>query len=208
MNKACFFDLDGTLIPNPSSESRLLVTLFKKFCFSPSGLVIWFLESLFRYRNFKNSKAYYQGIKLRPLQIVIQRKLKSFENFLSKKALEYLQEKRKEEFQLFLITGTPHFIAEAINSILNFNGVFSSNLEVRHGKLTGRIISTIPYGKNKAKIVRKLAEEQNIDLKESISFGDSYNDLHFLKMTGTCYAVNPDARLKRFIPPENILTWD
>ncbi|MGB4239549.1 MAG: HAD family phosphatase [Candidatus Hydrothermia bacterium] len=208
MKRACFFDLDGTLIPNPSSESRLLKALIKKLFIYPSGLVIWFLESLFKYRNFKNSKAYYQGMKLQSLQKFIEKELNNFEDALSKQALEHIEQKRKEGYFIYLITGAPDFIVDAIKTKINFEKVYTSELEVLKGKLTGKLLSIIPYGANKYKLVQMIAAEDNIDLSQSIAYGDSYKDLQFLKSTGLFFAVNPESKLKKLVKPEKTIIWE
>jgi len=209
MNKACFFDLDGTLIPNPSSESRLIWLLFKRLHFFVfSGIVLYFLESLFRYKNFKNSKAYYQGMKLVAIKKLVQHALRNYSNVLSKKALNYIGKAKEDGYRIYLITGAPNFIAEEVNSVIGFHRVFSTEMEIRNGKLTGRIKSTIPYSKNKIKIVKMIAQRDNIDLSNSVSFGDSIQDLHFLKATGEYFAVNPQRKLKKVVPREKVIVWD
>ncbi|MEO0229044.1 MAG: HAD family phosphatase [candidate division WOR-3 bacterium] len=207
MNKACFFDLDGTLIPNPSSEVRVLRVLFKNFVISPSGIVMWFLESIFRYKNFKNSKAYYQGLQVDTIRTLVNKKLKNLRGFVCTDALEYIKKKQNEGYKIYLISGTPHFIAEAISKNIEFSKVYSSELEIRKGKFTGRIVSIIPFGKNKETIVKEIAKKDPIDLKESIAFGDSYFDLPFLLSTGSYFAVNPDKKLRRLVKPEQIIIW-
>lgn len=207
MNKACFFDLDGTLIPNPSSEVRVLRVLFKNLIISPSGLVIWLLESIFKYKNFKNSKAYYQGLKVSTVLRVVNKRLKNLSDFVCKDALEYIKKKQIEGYKIYLISGTPHFIAEAIAKNIKFSRVYSSELEIRNSKFTGRIISKIPFGKNKEEIVKEIAISDSIDLTNSISFGDSHFDLPFLTSTGSFFAVNPDKKLKGLLKPEQTIYW-
>ncbi|MGB9824861.1 MAG: HAD family hydrolase [Candidatus Hydrothermia bacterium] len=208
MNKACFFDLDGTLIPNPSSEVRFLKILFKKVFPPASGIVMWFLESLFKYKNFKNSKAYYQGIRVSTIDALLNEYRSVLENAIPQDAMNYVFQKKNEGFKTYLITGTPHFIAEKVCQFFPFERIFPTYLEVRKGKYTGRITGIIPFGINKVKLVKQIAEQDNIDLKVSITLGDSHYDLPFLQSTGIFYAVNPSKKLKKYVDRERILIWE
>jgi len=208
MNKACFFDLDGTLIPNPSSETRFLKVLFRKIPLSPSGIIIWFLESLFKYKNFKNSKAYYQGIRVKDLQKILEASYNQIIEAISEKAKNHVEQRRKEDYKLFIITGAPDFIAGVINDHLKFDGYYASFLEIRNGKYTGRIKGMVPFGKNKETIMKEIAKRGNIDLTLSITYADHHADIHFLKAAGKFYAVNPTKKLRKIVPEDQILIWD
>uniref|UniRef100_A0A7V4E6F4 HAD-IB family hydrolase n=1 Tax=candidate division WOR-3 bacterium TaxID=2052148 RepID=A0A7V4E6F4_UNCW3 len=208
MSKACFFDLDGTLIPNPSSEVRFLKILFKKLQISPSGVVIWFLESLFKYKNFKNSKAYYHGLKAEHIYKVLKSSQNKIIKAISQKAIDHIEQKRKEGYRLFLITGAPDFIAQVVSDYLKLEGFYASFLEIRNGKYTGKIKGKIPFGKNKEFILKEIARREGIELKNSITYADHHKDIHFLEASGIFFAVNPTKKLRKIVPQNQILIWD
>ncbi len=208
MNKACFFDLDGTLVPNPSTEARLIKFLINHLYLSPAGIVVWLLESIFRYKNFKNSKAYYLGLKVEAVKHIVKKYFKGFSDVISREAIKHIQEKQNQGFTIFLITGTPNFIAESIKDTLPIEGYYASELEIKNGKFTGRIKSIIPYGKNKAKIVNLIKEKYEIDLNSSISYADHHHDIDFLRSTGFYFAVNPTQKLRKIVQKDKILIWN
>ncbi|MDI6850665.1 MAG: HAD family phosphatase [bacterium] len=208
MNKACFFDLDGTLIPNPSSEIRFLKILFRNLQISPSGVVLWLLESLFRYKNFKNSKAYYHGLKVEHVYKVLKSTQNKIIKAISQKAIDHIEQRREEGYRLFLITGAPDFIAQVVSDYLKLEGYYASFLETRNGKFTGKLKGKIPFGKNKEFILKEIAKKEGIELKNSITYADHHKDIYFLKASGNFFAVNPTRKLRKKVPQNQILIWD
>lgn len=61
--------------------------------------------------------------------------------------------------------------------------------------LTGRVGGEPLWGRGKARAVRELAEEQDIDLSASFAYSNGGEDVPFLETTGHAVAVEPDHRL-------------
>ncbi len=53
------------------------------------------------------------------------------------------------------------------------------------------------YGPFKAEAMRRIAEEEGIDLEESSAYSDSYTDLPMLEAVGRPVVVNPDRVLAK-----------
>ena len=91
---------------------------------------------------------------------------------------------------------------------LGIEHVFCTELEVKDGKLTGRIVSPACYGQGKADAARRFATDRGVELDDSYFYTDSDEDLPLLLMVGKPRPINPSRRLqsiaaKRIWPSRN-----
>ena len=73
---------------------------------------------------------------------------------------------------------------------LNVDYVKANRLEVKDGKLTGRVLGTIVTKEVKKAILRQWAEENNLTLAQTIAVGDGANDLPMILTAGIGIAFN------------------
>lgn len=91
--------------------------------------------------------------------------------------------KNNQEIHKILCIGDANIINEAVNKLkekypeLSIYKSKETYLEIMDGHA------------NKADAVKILCDSMNIDIKNSISFGDNYNDIDMLKTTGKSYAM-------------------
>jgi phosphoserine phosphatase len=64
-------------------------------------------------------------------------------------------------------------------------------------RYTGRIAGEAMFGKSKAQAVRRIAAEQDFDLRRCYAYGDSWHDRWMLSTVGRPAAVNPSKDLER-----------
>jgi phosphoserine phosphatase len=81
--------------------------------------------------------------------------------------------------------------------VLGFEGGVGSRSEIVDGRFTGRDADVFTYREGKAERIRRLAQEEGIDLAASYAYSDSESDLPMLRLVGHPVAVNPDAELER-----------
>ncbi|MDH5687332.1 MAG: HAD-IB family hydrolase [Candidatus Bathyarchaeota archaeon] len=93
------------------------------------------------------------------------------------------------------LSGSPHEVVQEIR-VLGFDRVYGSRFEVTSGVYTGRVLTNLILGEEKAKLARKLSEELSIDLERSIAFGDTDQDESLLDIVGLPVGLNPTNRLK------------
>lgn len=60
----------------------------------------------------------------------------------------------------------------------------SNHLEVKDGKLTGKVIGPIVDAQYKAETLIKLAEKLEIPLSQTVAIGDGANDLKMIQAAG------------------------
>jgi HAD superfamily hydrolase (TIGR01490 family) len=106
---------------------------------------------------------------------------------------------------IVLVSGTleplAKIAAQALEAELAARGIATkilvraTRLEEARGRFTGRVLGEGMLGAAKARAAKRLAEEMQIDLKNSFAYGDSANDQWLLDAVGNPAAVNPSGRL-------------
>lgn len=98
--------------------------------------------------------------------------------------------------RVYIFTAASQELAEMLAHVLTFDGGVGSQFsEVDDGMYTGRPTGLFIYGADKARAIRRLADEERIDLSESYAYSDSASDLPMLRAVGHPVAVNPDKEL-------------
>jgi HAD superfamily hydrolase (TIGR01490 family) len=98
---------------------------------------------------------------------------------------------------VYIVTAASQDTAELVAHVLGFDGGLGTPLEEVDGLYTGRLAGPMAYREGKPKVMRRLAEEEGIDLTESYAYSDSESDLPMLRAVGHPVAVNPDGPLGR-----------
>ena len=69
---------------------------------------------------------------------------------------------------------------------------------MRDGRYTGFMASPPLVGEARAAWLRRYADQEGVDLKQSYAYADSYSDLPLLRAVGNPVAVSPDSALYRY----------
>ena len=87
--------------------------------------------------------------------------------------------------------------------------VCATRLEEKSGKWTGRILGEAMFGEAKARAVRRIASELDLDLQRCFAYGDSSSDKWMLETVGRPAAVNPPNDLTRIARRNDwvVLRW-
>jgi HAD superfamily hydrolase (TIGR01490 family) len=98
--------------------------------------------------------------------------------------------------KVYIFTAASQELAEMLAHVLTFDGGVGSQFsEVKDGVFTGEPTGLFIYGADKARAIRRLAEQEGIDLSESYAYSDSASDLPMLRAVGHPVVVNPDKEL-------------
>jgi len=79
---------------------------------------------------------------------------------------------------------------------LNLDAVLANSLEVRDGKLTGKVSGTIVDRGAKADFLRKLSSDLSIDPHLTIAVGDGANDIDMIRTAGLGIAFCAKPKLR------------
>ena len=95
-----------------------------------------------------------------------------------------------------VISGGFSFAAEALRARLGLDYAYSNTLEVKGGKLTGRVVEPIVGPVRKADLLETIAQMERIPLEQTIAIGDGANDLLMLERAGLGIAFHAKQKLK------------
>jgi len=99
-------------------------------------------------------------------------------------------------FKIAIISGGFTYFGERLKKRLGIDYVFANRLEVKDGKLTGKVTGAIVDGARKAELLRRLADKEGIDLQQVIAVGDGANDLPMLGIAGLGIAFHAKPKVK------------
>ncbi len=94
-----------------------------------------------------------------------------------------------------IVSSATRYQVEPLARDLDIPHVLCTRLEVRDGRLTGRVVRPTCYGEGKAIAARELAQEQGLDLGQSYFYTDSHEDLPLLSVVGYPRPTNPNRQL-------------
>jgi len=201
---AAFFDLDGTLIPEPSLESRFFNELRKSGVIPFTNYLRWGVEALrLLPRGLlaveHGNKRYLTGI-YRDLVFRYVEAISFFEEGIARVVWH-----ARQSHEIVLVSGTLEALARlaatALECELEARGVqvrariCATCQREERGQWTGYLAGEVIYGPAKARALEALANEQGFDLRQCYAYGNSVLDRHLLCAVGNSHAVNPGKRL-------------
>ncbi|EKT53620.1 phosphoserine phosphatase [Providencia sneebia] len=97
------------------------------------------------------------------------------------------------DWHVAIASGGFTFFADNLRQQLKLAAAVANQLEIKDGKLTGRVKGAIVDAKYKAQTLVKLAERLAIPLEQTIAIGDGANDLKMLRKAalGIAYHAKP-----------------
>ncbi|MDA8135124.1 MAG: phosphoserine phosphatase SerB [Desulfobacteraceae bacterium] len=87
-------------------------------------------------------------------------------------------------FKIGIISGGFDYFGKILQARLGLDYVFTNTLDIKDGKITGRVSGEIIDGPRKAEILKTIAVVENISLEQTIAVGDGSNDLPMLGIAG------------------------
>ncbi len=108
-----------------------------------------------------------------------------------------LDEHRRAGRLVVLATTTPYDLIEPFAERLGFDALVATRYAADSaGTYTGGLEGEFVWARGKLAAVRRWAEAQGVDLRQSYAYSDSVYDLPLLMAVGQPHAVNPDPRLR------------
>ncbi|MCX8118624.1 MAG: phosphoserine phosphatase SerB [Desulfobacterota bacterium] len=132
-----------------------------------------------------------KGLKVKELE-----KIKT-EIRLSEGAEELVSILKRYGFKLGVVSGGFRYFADHLKERLGLDFAYANELEIKQGKLTGRVIGRIVDNAYKAKIVHQVSEAEGIHLDQTVAVGDGANDVLMLGQAGLGIAYNAMGKLDR-----------
>ena len=105
-------------------------------------------------------------------------------------AKKFIKILKKIGYKTAVISGGFTFFTDRLKKELGLDYAFANNLEIKDGKLTGKVTGRIINGEFKAKILEDIANKEEITLDQIVAIGDGANDLLMLDKAGLGIAFN------------------
>jgi len=206
-----FFDIDGTLLPAPSLEWRLIGYLLERDEISTAHVARWLARFTGTFWHdlhgaTESNKRYLCGIS-EALVNDWERSLEPTFDFLPffDEALQRIAWHHSQHHRVFLVSGT---LAPLARVVARYLAAWTSaeiemcatELELAPGSpriWSGRIIGEPMSGGVKLRALRTIAARYGLDLARCYAYGDSAGDQQMLEAVGHGIAVNPTRRLAR-----------
>lgn len=194
-----FFDLDGTLTPEPSLEKRFFRALQRNGEIPLENYPLWGVEALRLLPHgilamLHANKRYLTGA----CSDLACRYLESIAFF--EEGVDRIEWHARKGHEIVLLTGTleplARLAATALECELEVRGVSTrlhicaTRLEEEHGRWTGRVVGEALFAQAKARAVEEFGREQHVDLRQCHGYGNSLADRYFLGAVGHANAVN------------------
>jgi HAD superfamily hydrolase (TIGR01490 family) len=213
---AAFFDLDGTLLPEPSLERRFFSELRSNNAIPSANYLRWGLEALCLLpKGFlevqHHNKRYLTGLD-RDVVFRYRESVSFFEQGIARVAWH-----ARQGHEIVLASGTLEALARlaamALECELEARGVqiqsrvCATRLEEEHGQWTGNVLGEVIYGPAKARAVEELAKTASLDLRHCHAYGNSLLDRQLLSAVGHGHAVNPGKDLAALAKQKDWRIW-
>jgi HAD superfamily hydrolase (TIGR01490 family) len=210
---AAFFDIDGTLVPEPSLERRLFWELRRTGTIAWTNYARWGIEAARLLPRgltaiSQGNKSYLCG--LREEQILeAAEPIAFFEEGVAR-----VEWHARRGHEIVLVSGMvkplARMAATALECELEARGVerdvlvSATRLEERGGVFTGQVSGEANYGEAKRRAMEVVARAMQICLRESHAYGNTLLDRPMLDAVGHGHAVNPG---KELADTANLRDW-
>ncbi|HKN24142.1 MAG TPA: haloacid dehalogenase-like hydrolase [Candidatus Acidoferrum sp.] len=213
---AAFFDLDGTLVPDPSLEWQFFSELRRNRRIPFVNYFHWSIEALRLLPKGlvaiqHNNKRYLTGVN-RDLVFRHMGSISFFEEGITRVVWH-----ARQGHEIVLVSGTLEVLALLAAAALECElearstqlavSVSATALAEACGRWTGYLGSEVIYGQQKAKSVEMFSEQQQLDLRLCHAYGNSLLDRHLLCAVGHAHAVNPGRELAALANRRNWPIW-
>jgi HAD superfamily hydrolase (TIGR01490 family) len=213
MNKAAFYDLDGTLL------SCNLVNMHAYYARNDRSM----LKSVYQFTKVVLNVPFYFGLDLYSRSLFNKFSFRAYRGMhrdrliglsddlfevtlkpsIFRQAEALIATTRELGYRNVLVTGTLDFQVRPIALHFGIDEVICNRLEFRNHVATGHVLPPLLAENEKARSIREYAAQEGIDLAESCAFSDSSADLPMLSSVGHPVATNPTRRLRRVALEKN-----
>jgi phosphoserine phosphatase len=116
---------------------------------------------------------------------------------LTKGSEELVAALKEMGFRVGLISGGFSYFTDILKKRLGFDYAYGNELEIRKGRLTGRIKGRIIDARRKAQIMDEICRKEGITREEVVAVGDGSNDRIMVANAGLGIAFNAKEMLKK-----------
>ena len=201
---AAFFDIDGTLVPEPSLERRLFRGLRRTGAITWMNYARWGMEAVRLLPRgltaiAQGNKSYLRGLRAEQILEAVE-PIAFFEEGVAR-----VEWHARRGHEIVVVTGMvkplARMVAMALECELEARGmerevlVSATRLEESRAVFTGKVLGEANFGEAKRRAMEVVARAMQINLRESHAYGNTLLDRPMLYAVGHAHAVNPGKEL-------------
>ncbi|MCM8775029.1 MAG: HAD-IB family hydrolase [Candidatus Omnitrophica bacterium] len=206
MNRSAFFDVDGTLV-SCQTQQQLARLLYKEKILSHSQLLQIYFWYVWHHLGLIKSSI---PIRTKAYGILTSKTKEEMDGLILKTFINYVQPRintrlktvvkkhQAEGYLVIAVSGTLDLLCKKVCEVFDISDFFATKLMVRNGRYIDKWENEILEGEEKAKLIRQLSRDKEIDLGDSYAYADSFSDIPFLSCVGNPVVVSGDRRLMRY----------
>lgn len=115
---------------------------------------------------------------------------------LTEGAKELIKSLKESGYKVALVSGGFTYFTERLKEELDLDYAFGNELEIKDGRLTGRVRGRIIDAEEKARIIEEIAAREGISRENVVAVGDGANDRIMIENAGLGIAFNAKKALK------------
>lgn len=206
--KVAFFDIDGTVF-----RSSLVIELVKKLI--ENGIFPKDVEEVYRneYEAWRNREGDYEayvsavvkafmtnikGVFYGDLRDIGKLVVEDHSKLVYRYTRDLIEELKSQNYFLVAISQSPKSILDDFCTSYGFDKVYGRMYELGpRDLLTGEMID-VHLIENKANIVKRVFENEDVTKEDSIGVGDTDGDISLLEMVQKPICFNPNSKLYRY----------
>lgn len=196
------FDVDGTLVRGLSTEQAFFLYLLRRGVLGPRQGLSWLgFSAAYLPRAgrsvFQKNKAWLAGLCCREVAARAESFVRDvLPGQLDPQACACLSAHLRERDRVWLLTGTPDFIARPLARSLGAHGYRAAVCDRSGERFAAGLPLEHPYAGEKLRIAREISTQEGISLSCTVAYADSVTDIALLSAVGHPVAVNARRRVR------------
>ena len=200
--KFIIFDLDDTLLSG-DCEREWITFLTSKGLMNDSSAELDRFDLDYRkgILNFEEYSTFVQkpimGLTREELDNLIEEFIQKNIHDLTDNLTKDLLNEASFADKVLIASGSHDFLVKGFADFFKIDSSIGTPVELKNNIFTGQLSGEPTFSDGKVRAVEKWCNSNDIEVKDSIFYSDSINDLPMFEVCGVPVAVNPDEKLKK-----------
>ena len=200
--KFIVFDLDDTLLSG-DCEREWITFLTSKGLMNDSSAKLDQFDLDYRkgILDFEEYSTFIQkpimGLTREELDNLVEEFIQKNIHHLTDNLTRYLLNEASSADKVLIASGSHDFLVKGFADFFKIDSSIGTPVELKNNIFTGQLSGEPTFSDGKVRAVEKWCNSNDIEVKDSIFYSDSINDLPMFEVCGVPVAVNPDEKLKK-----------
>lgn len=200
--KFIIFDLDDTLLSG-DCEREWITFLTSKGLMNDSSAELdrFDLDYRIGILDFEEYSTFVQkpimGLTREELDNLIEEFIQKNIHDLTDNLTKDLLNEASSADKVLIASGSHDFLVKGFADFFKIDSSIGTPVELKNNIFSGQLSGEPTFGDGKVRAVEKWCNSNDVEIKDSIFYSDSINDLPMFEVCGVPIAVNPDEKLKK-----------